>query len=278
MEGFVKHTKSRDDNKSEKERLGGQHEVMMDAMSNQAVIAPLDLSRSSLRILDSGTADGRWLLDLHQSVPSTVKHEYFGTDIDENLYPVAPPGNICFQNQSIREAFPAEWQQSFDLVHQRLVMAAASPATVLSVVDRLVGLLKSGGWLQLVEVDTDCLPGNGPALESFLSYAQMMSEAGNMGPNLAVGLGDAMRQAGLQEVQQQEYFLMHGLRNGIENLRQKSMESLCMAVPPLMQGVKMLLPDKYDEKEATTLQAALRKELEEEGGTTKILVVYGQKP
>ncbi|MCJ1247526.1 hypothetical protein MMC30_004740 [Trapelia coarctata] len=275
MDDFVKHTKDRDDNKSEKARLTDQHDVMMDAMGGKAIFVPIDLSKPGLRILDSGTADGRWLFGLRSTSPA--KHEYVGIDIDEGLYPESAPEDMHFQNQSIREPFPAEWQGSFDLVHQRLVMAAAPPETVLSVVKRLAGLLKPGAWLQLVEVDTDSVPDNGPALRSFLNYAQQMSAASGMGPNLAKDLAGAMQKAGLQNVEQQSIDIMHGFKNKDESLKQKSIDSLCNAVPPLMQGVKMILPDKYNEEEASTLQSRLRKEFEESGGSTKALVVCGQK-
>lgn len=274
MEDFVKHTKDRDENKSEKERLAGQHDVITNAMGGRLLFAPVDLSKPGLRILDSGTADGRWLLELHSSSPS--RHEYVGTDIDQGLYPDPAPDGTHFQNQSIREDFPAGWLGSFDVVHQRLVMAAAPPETVSSVVKRLAGLLKPGGWMQLVEADTDSAQENGPALTSFLSFAQQMSTAGGMGPNLATTLADAMREAGLQSVEERSVDVLHGRKNPDESLKSKSVASLCNAVPPLLQGVRMILPDKFDD-DASTLQPRLRKELEEFGGKTKVMVVWGQK-
>jgi hypothetical protein len=236
MEDFVKHTKDRDDNQSEKARLTDQHDVFIDAMNGKAILAPVDLTQPGLLVLDSGTADGRWLL--HVSSMSPAPHTYVGTDIDEALYPNPAPEGMQFQNQSIREPFPSKWQGTFDLVHQRLVMAAAPPATVVSVVERLVGLLKPGGWLQLVEVDTDSVDENGPELKRFLSYAQQMSVIGGMGPNLAKELAATMREAGLQNVEEQSIDVMHGFRNKNEDLKTKSVNSLCNAVPPLMQGVQ----------------------------------------
>ncbi|KAA8645302.1 hypothetical protein EYZ11_003679 [Aspergillus tanneri] len=275
MEEFVRHTKDRDDNMSEKARLIDQHDVFIDAMGDKAIFAPVDLTRPGLLILDSGTADGRWPLHIRSMSP--VPHSYVGTDIDQSLYPDPAPEGMQFRNQSICEPFPSEWQGSFDLVHQRLVMAAAPPETVLSVVERLAGPLKPGGWLQLVEVDTDTVAENGPELKRFLSYAQQMSAVGGMGPNLAKELAATMRKAGLQNVAQQSIDVMYGFRNKDEVLKQKSINSLCNAVPPLMQGVRMMLPDKYSHKEAMTFQTSLRNELEEFGGCTKLLVVWGQK-
>lgn len=235
MEDFIKHTKNDDDNKWERERLSGQHDVMMAAMGNP-IYAPLDLSKPGLRILDSGTADGCWLLHMRNLYP--VKHEYVGTDIDEALYPHPAPEGTRFQNQSIHDAFPTNWAESFDLVHQRLVMAAAPPQTIAAVVSRLAGLLKPGAWMQLVEVDIDSVPENGPALKQFLHFAQSMSSFSGMGPNLAKELAGAMRDAGLAGVEERSVDILHGKSNPNPELKQKSTESLCGAVPPLVQGVK----------------------------------------
>ena len=39
----------------------------------------------------------------------------------------------------------------------------------------------------------------------------------------------------------------------------------------------VLLPKKYDEQEANTLQARLREELQSKGGKTKCIIAWGQK-
>lgn len=113
----MEHTNAEDDRHlREQQRLEGQHEVMIYHMG-KALYAPVDLSKPGLRILDSGCANGRWLRDLKASSPA--QHEYFGTDVDESLYPASPPEGMRFQNQSIKEEFPSEWRDSFDLIHQR---------------------------------------------------------------------------------------------------------------------------------------------------------------
>ncbi|TDZ27930.1 Methyltransferase psoC [Colletotrichum spinosum] len=276
MQGYVKFTKDRDDNKSEKARLADQHEVLLDAMGGRGLLAPADLSRSNLRILDSGAADGRWLLDLRQSMSPDGGHEYVGTDIDPSLYPPSPPADMRFCNQSIREPFPDDWQGTFDVVHQRLVMAAVSPpeSTIASVVKSLTGLLRPGGWLQHVELDNDCLPDNGPALRRLLQYHQQNSSAGGLGPNLTVHLADAMRDAGLQKVEERRVDVMYGVRNGgSQDLRTKSIRSLEGAVGPVLAQAK----ERYEETDALTLSLRLREEVEDAGGRLQFVVVYGQK-
>lgn len=251
MEGYVKFTKDRDNNQSEKARLAYQHEVILDAMGHRAVLAPVDLTGTrSLRILDSGAANGRWLLDLRRSLerdddagpgPGGVRHEYVGTDVDASLYPPAPPPGVSFVDQSIRAPFPAAWRGTFDLVHQRLVMAAASPpqTTVASVTAALAGLLRPGGWLQLVELDNECAASNGPALRRLLRYHQQNSAAGGLGPNISVHLVGAMREAGLRDVEMRAVEVYYGaLNGGGEELRAKSTRSLLDVVGPVLAQAK----------------------------------------
>lgn len=251
MEGYVEFTKQRDNKKSEKTRLAYQHEVVLNAMDDRAVLAPIDLSKPGLRILDSGAANGRWLLDLHRSILTDAeccsgdkeqpRHEYVGTDVDSSLYPSSPPPGMSFCNQSIREPFPAAWQGTFDLVHQRLVMAAASPptSTIESVTANLAGLLRPGGWLQVVELDNDCVPENGPALRCLLQYHQQNSAAGGLGPNLSVHVAGAMREAGLQDVETRVVNVEYGVRNkNGEDLRMKSTHSLLDVVGPVLAQAK----------------------------------------
>lgn len=47
------------ENSNETKRLQNQHELYKDEMGGRLVLAPIDVKTSPLRILDSGTADGR---------------------------------------------------------------------------------------------------------------------------------------------------------------------------------------------------------------------------
>jgi hypothetical protein len=55
------------DNDEEASRFAKQHDMIKDAMDG-LILAPIDLSRSGLRILDSGTADGM--------LPNPFAHSY----------------------------------------------------------------------------------------------------------------------------------------------------------------------------------------------------------
>lgn len=227
----MEHTKAQDDHKTEQQRLEGQHEVIVYHMGKQ-VYAPIDFSKPGLKILDSGCANGRWLRDLKAS--AGAEHEYFGTDIDDSLYPSPAPEGMHFQNQSIKETFPSEWNEKFDLVHQRFVMPGASPETVPSVVERLAKTLKPGGWLQLVEMDVDPTPSNGPMLDQFMRMLRELFSLIGLGPNFAIHMADNMKSIGLKNVESKEVYVAHGATIKDKSLLEKSIVSPTSAVAPIL--------------------------------------------
>lgn len=55
--------------------------------------------------------------------------------------------------QSVTDPWTREWDSSFDLVHQRLVLAACDSASSKRAVAALFSMVKPGGWIQLLECD-----------------------------------------------------------------------------------------------------------------------------
>ncbi|KAM0713932.1 hypothetical protein Q7P37_010895 [Cladosporium fusiforme] len=273
MDDFVKHTKDHDGNRSEVQRLRDQHDTILNAMGGKESLIhpPIDLTKPGLRILDSGCADGAWLFDVRSSAPAS--HTYFGTDIDDGLYPTSPPEDMHFQNHSIKETFPKELLGTCDLVHQRLVIAAAPPRSAAFVTEKLAELLKPDAWLQMIEADLESDDRNGPALHRFLTYAQRMSAACGLTPNPSKTLSHAMQAAGLESIERTTISLLHGAAQTDESLQTKSMSGLCDAVPPLLAGVKAILPQDFNQEDEDTLQTRLREELTEHGGFTKLDIV-----
>ncbi|KAH8585285.1 hypothetical protein B0O99DRAFT_223105 [Bisporella sp. PMI_857] len=96
----------------EMSRLSSQHNIIKHAMGG-LLLVPVNLSAGGLRILDSATADGTWVLDLHSSAPGNT---FVGTDIDASKFPVEPPPSVTFQGQDINVPWPTELRESFDIV------------------------------------------------------------------------------------------------------------------------------------------------------------------
>lgn len=90
-------------------------------------------------------------MDVASTLPTSTT--YIGTDIAAQLFPASHEPRFEFFEQSVVDSWPKEWHSSFDLVHQRLVLAACDPASAMQVVDALFSLVKPGGWIQLIECD-----------------------------------------------------------------------------------------------------------------------------
>ena len=172
----------------EQERLHGQHHVMSHTLE-QDILAPVDMSRSGLRILDSGSAAGKyknqcdgssssdimlpgtWAYDVARKC-SPAAHYFLNTDIDGTIFPDEKPENLKFMQHDTREPFPIDLRNSFDFAHQRNVLPGTYGVPLKQAVQNLADTIKPGGWIQLVELDDDVLPqSKGPAYGTFLKHA-----------------------------------------------------------------------------------------------------------
>ncbi len=95
-------------------------------------------------------------------------HQYYGTDLLDVFFPPNPPENLHYSEQDIRNPWPAEWQGTFDFVHQRTVLVNARKKPIKDVLSQLTEVLKPGGWVQVMEGDFPPILENGPALREFL--------------------------------------------------------------------------------------------------------------
>lgn len=186
---------------------------------------------------------GRWIVDL-QKEASPVEHDYIGTDVVESLYPKPPPKRTHFQDQSIKEPFPSEWQGTFDVIHQRLVMAAAAPEqTPGFVVKNLAGLLKPGGWLQLVEVITTPVPENPVSQNQYIDmldslYKNLYAGTKYAKSNLMADLPQEMENSGLRNVQKAEVLIKYGAAATDPSIREKSLRTAVAGVPNFLTVLK----------------------------------------
>jgi hypothetical protein len=69
------------------------------------------------------------------------------------LYPPADqlPPNVKLVPGDLSQDLPDEWNQNFDLVHQRFVFPSCTAPTIRQFLGRLMACVKPGGWIQLVE-------------------------------------------------------------------------------------------------------------------------------
>lgn len=94
---------------------------------------------------------GTWLADLGGSERSDL--DLHGIDLGSALF--RPDPRLHLQEHDVRKSFPESWgfKNSFDLVHQRLLVWGIGAHDWTTVLINLADAVKPGGVLQLVEAE-----------------------------------------------------------------------------------------------------------------------------
>ncbi|KAI3326348.1 S-adenosyl-L-methionine-dependent methyltransferase [Xylariaceae sp. AK1471] len=267
------------DNAGEAKRLADQHDVLKAFMGDKLVVAPIDLARPGLRILDSGTVDGTWLLDLRASLRVPASCTMVGTDLSAARFPASPPTGVTFGTQNIVDPWPEAWSNSFDLVHQRLVLAGAG-SQIANVVNRLLETVAPGGWVQLTEAAQEVGENDGTAMKDFLALVKELSRSLGTGDTFGDDMVQWVRDAGFTNIETKVFPYDLGAKVSDPELRAKSIKSTCAAVVGLV-GWASQLHDGLQcmtHKEVIALPSRFRSELEEQGGSYPMRTVWGQRP
>ncbi|KAF2638897.1 methyltransferase family protein [Massarina eburnea CBS 473.64] len=135
---------------SEIDRLRRQHQYTKSCCDGNLLGFPLPESKEPLKILDSGCADGTWLLDLASEYPQK-QLSLNGIDIGSNLFLANP--QLDLRQHDLLQQFPEGWgwKDNFDIIHQRFLVWGLKEPEWLRVVRNLGTVLKPGGRIQLVE-------------------------------------------------------------------------------------------------------------------------------
>ncbi|KAI1478690.1 hypothetical protein F4774DRAFT_384738 [Daldinia eschscholtzii] len=273
------------ESQGERKRLASNHFIAKDAMGGKLVCAPVDFSKP-VKVLDSGTADGTWLLDLVFSLPSLPDgtHEFVGTDLNPAPFPPSPPPNVSFAVHDIKQPWPESEHGQYSLVHQRLTLLGAGPAPAASV-SHLYSLVKPGGWIQLCEasmvfppeiVNEERTPAYCDLLRLMKSVAEHVGAAWEMGGKLR-GLLEGV---GCTDIGEEDVVLNLGRTNKNDALCEDGVRSCGIAVEGLSKFAKTFPPEKQplSAERYETLRADLEKELSEKGVVFPLKVVWGRKP
>jgi hypothetical protein len=169
-------------------------------------------------------------------------HEYIGTDIVEAFFPESPPPGVSLRIQSITNEWPEDLKNSFDYVHQRLTLAGAGQEPVQECVARLVGLLKPGGWVELVEAIFEDNTSKGPAVRMFETMmVQMLSMVG-VGSAYAVPLKSYLEESGLENVHEKFFEIPYGAACKDQEVAVKSTSCLVASAIGLRDFIKGIYP------------------------------------
>lgn len=231
---------------------------------------PSQLQHSDKLSNDVGST-GIWLRDVRNSAP--VEHQYFGSDLEPELFPSQPDGITHFA-QSFSEPWADEHKDAFDLVNVRGSLAGSSPKRPVDVVRGLASVTKPGGWVQLMELNAFSAPSNGPAMTDF---ARMASEIWT-----EIGVGDfanelkaMLEEVGLQSVQEKRVIVPLGKKAKNTELHATSIHGVTGPIRPLT-SVAQSVPTSFTEQ-LSSLPEQVRQELENKGGRVEMVVAWGRR-
>lgn len=188
-------------------RLDFQHYMLRYALQGNYA-APLHQPRE---ILDVACGTGRWAIEMSSIF---AQANIIGFDLNpppvENSATAARPDNFTFIQGNMLEGLPFP-DNSFDFVHQRLLIAALPTSQWLRQTQEMLRITRPGGWIELVE--GDLLPG-GPGLTALNILGERLSQRRGMSFSNASKIDQYLQQAGAKNVQRKVVHLPVGQKAG----------------------------------------------------------------
>ncbi|KAJ4351511.1 uncharacterized protein N0V89_006854 [Didymosphaeria variabile] len=250
-------------------RLTLQHQIVKDALNNRLVLASINFSSGPRTILNSCTADGVWLRDLQASIGP--QHTFIGTDVEASYFPTNPPSNTSYHAQDATKPWPKDWSGKFDLVHQRFAIAVeGSESDTRLLVQRLIDMVKPGGWIQLVDLQEWISDTDGPAWQDYCICLRDMINAKGW-----------FEELGLVDVHEEIIEVNFGTRDD-KNLEAIGKRSALLTKRQVLAAVKTLPPENITvpKERVSTLMEAIEEEFSKDpvNAHTHYKVVWARKP
>ncbi|KAF2869623.1 methyltransferase GliN [Massariosphaeria phaeospora] len=263
---------------AETERLRKQHALMLHAMDGDLVRVPLT-KHSPIRILDSGTGDGTWLGDVAKRYPNA---SLVGTDVDASGFdqprPELLPSRIELKTQSILEPWPQEDQEAYDLVHQRFVLALFSADKSEAAVKGLFGLVKRGGYIQLVESDLTSFDRDGHrGMSMFMDFAAKAFPEANLNNCPGRFSKDWLETAGAVDVETKQITCGMGAQADTPTLREETTDHVITMIENIESITSRIPGYWYSRADYQSLKDAVLQEMEETGNTWRYWLATGRK-
>ncbi|OTB00793.1 hypothetical protein M426DRAFT_231956 [Hypoxylon sp. CI-4A] len=260
----------------EVQRLTDQDTVIVSSMDNKRVLAPIDLSKPGLKIVDSATADGLFLRSIQPLL--TAPYTLSGFDVQSGFFPSSTPSHTSYAIHNLAEEWPAEMHGKYDLVHQRLaILGVGTTTTPQKAIGHLGALVAPGGWIQLGELDLRQPASGGQALRDGWAVTRAVFKAVCTYDNIAQNMAGWLREEGFEDVQEEKCEIVLGSRCKDPVVAQTSIDITLQTWGALLGAAKNFNVE-LEESVTKNLISRLETELHQEGGSYYMLYAYGRKP
>lgn len=225
---------------------------------------------------------------------------------------------ISYHLQDVNRPWPVSWNESFDLVHQRFVLGAVPKTNLEIVVRQLIGLVKPGGWIELMESDLPVADQEDAAAPVWHLLRQLYLAMGSE-PDLDGVLPGIFRGAGLVDVQEKRVIVPVGVKRSslsplradggvggtggggpglslapqqdsvdvaqqelaqLRRLQERSMHAIATTGQHLA-GAARMMPGGVEGFTAEQLEGLpdnVEERLQKEGGTYRVYCIWGRRP
>jgi len=182
--------------RTEIDRLDVQHYALREAVRGNHM-APV---RAPATVLDVGAGTGQWAYDLCAEFPDA---EVVGLDLVPSKSD-RRPANYRHVKANVLQGLPFA-DDTFDFVHQRLMVTALPLTTWPAVVADLLRVTRPGGWVELVEGGDQIEP-RGPATARLFALASQLAASYGLDTSRSVCdlLDSYLRDAGADAVERRD--------------------------------------------------------------------------
>ncbi|KAF3165947.1 hypothetical protein EYR41_007755 [Orbilia oligospora] len=184
------------------------HLVYTLRLNGDLFLAPVEMEYPKLKVLDLGTGNGIWCIDMAHAFPQS---EIIGNDLSP-IQPTYVPPNVQFEIDDFND----EWvhpANHFDFIHGRALYGSVTSWDQL--LRKVLHALKPGGWWESVEtmVEFQCDDGSLPedsAVKYWVGIMRIACERAGTSFDVAGRVKEWCEAAGFEEVTQRVYKLPIG--------------------------------------------------------------------
>ncbi len=253
----------------ETNRLDLQHVLLSEVLGSNTV-APIE---NPMAILDVGCGTGRWCYEMALAFPHA---QVIGVDV---VVPEIPtwqedrewPHNCHFVKGNVLQGLPFA-DESFDVVHQRLLMAAIPAEKWQGVVNELARVTQPGGWIELIESD-GIFPRSGPSSRQISEW--LIEATSRRGIDVRIGkhLEVFLQRAGVEPVTSRILHIPMGNPNDPnERLSAEVVLALYQSLRPIIVASLHVNGEEYDR-----LLERVPAELVQYNTANPFYICYGQR-